>query len=34
MKIKVMTFKGHGFNWTEAGNNTKTLNVYSKAIEK
>lgn len=33
-KVKVMTFKGHGFNWTEAGNNTITLNVFSKAMEK
>ncbi len=33
-KIKVMTFKGHSFQWTEAGNNTITLNVYSKALEK
>ncbi|MBE7046870.1 MAG: hypothetical protein E7396_05575 [Ruminococcaceae bacterium] len=33
-KIKVMTFKGHNFKWTEAGNNAITLNVYSKALEK
>lgn len=33
-KIKVMTFKGHNFRWTEAGNNAITLNVYSEALEK
>ncbi len=32
-KIKVMTFKGHNFNWTAAGKNTKTLNIFSKALE-
>lgn len=33
-KIKVMTFKGHNFKWTEAGSNMITLNVYSEALEK
>jgi len=32
-KIKVMTFKGHNFNWTAAGKNIKTLNIFSKALE-
>ena len=31
-KIKVMTFKGHNFQWAEALNGI-TLNVFSRVLE-